>query len=88
MEAVIVSTTMASVTELFGKFNTPETYRLVEVALVAVRFVTVSLVEARVVKNALVDVTEVARNTVEVMAVPEAEVKYNGPVSVPPASGR
>lgn len=57
-------------------------------ALVAVRFVAVSFVDTSVVNDALVDVTDVARKTVEVMAVPEAEVKNNGPVSVPPASGK
>ena len=34
MEAVIVSTTIASVIELFGKFKAPLTFKLVEVTLV------------------------------------------------------
>ena len=35
MEAVIVSTTMASVTELFGKLTVPPIYKLVEETLLA-----------------------------------------------------
>ena len=41
MEAVIVSTTIASVMESFGKLSAPDTYRLVVVALVVVRSVMV-----------------------------------------------
>ena len=49
----------------------------------AVRFVALS-----VVKKPLVEVIDVASTMVEVIAVPLAEVKNNGPVRVPPASGR
>ncbi len=67
--------------------------RLVEVTLTefilfkskldAAKFVALS-----VVKKPLVEVIDVARTIVEVTAVPEAEVKKSGPVSVPPANGR
>jgi len=60
----MVSGTMASVTELFGKFKAPETYRLVVVAEVTVRPVK-TVVEEKVMVPAInciigVPVTEVA----------------------------
>lgn len=65
-----------------------DTYKLVVVTFVVLILEGLKLVAAKVVKDALVDVIEVAKKRVEVMAVPEAEVKYNGPVSVPPAKGK
>ncbi len=41
---------MASVTELFGNDNAPDTYRLVVVALVAIKFVVVTIVPEATVK--------------------------------------
>lgn len=61
---------------------------LVEVKLVVEIFAGLKLVLAKVVKKALVDVTDVAKKTVDVIAVPLALVKNNGPVSVPPAKGK
>lgn len=66
------------------KFTVPFcTERLVVVALTATR-----LVSDTFVKKPLVDVIEVANKIVDVMAVPLALVKNNGPVSVPPIRGR
>ena len=46
------------------------------------------LVPARLVKKPLVEVIEVANKIVDVIAVPLALVKNNGPVSVPPTKGK
>ena len=46
----MVSTTMASVTELAGRAREPETYKLVVLALVAKRFVVVTIVPEAEVK--------------------------------------
>ena len=54
--AVIVSTTMASVMELEGRFTEPLIYKLVEVIEVAERFAGEKFVAESVVKKALVDV--------------------------------
>jgi hypothetical protein len=67
--------------------------RLVEVTLVELmlpgfKLDTERLVAFKVVKKPLVEVIEVARTMVDVTAVPEAEVKNNGPAKVPPARGR
>lgn len=67
--------------------------RLVDVMLApeilaGLKLEAVRLVALSVVKKPLVEVMDVAKRIVEVMAVPEAEVKNNGPVRVPPASGR
>ena len=80
---------MASVMELFGRLKDPLTFKLVVVALVATRFEipavprlltpeTYRFVEVAFTKIALVDVR----------AVPLAEVKNRGPLSVPPANGK
>ncbi len=61
---------------------------LVELMLLGFKLVAVKLVAFKVVKKPLVEVILVARIIVEVTAVPLAEVKKSGPVSVPPASGR
>ncbi len=94
MEAVIVSTTIASVMLLLGKDTDPETFKLVEVTedimveprlvrpdtykLVEVIPVTVALVAPRVVKKPLVEVTD----------VPVAFTNPKSPVSVPPVKSR
>lgn len=62
--------------------------KLVEVMLAAEILVGVKFVALNVVKKPLVDVMLVASKIVEVIAVPEALVKNNGPVKVPPARGR
>ena len=85
----MVSTTIASVTELFGRFKAPETFKLVVVTEemvvlpklvtpVTFKFVLVTDEKARLVKKALV----------EVMDVPVAVVKPKAPDSVPPVSKR
>lgn len=78
MEAVIVSTTMASVMELDGREITPVAFRLVVVILVATKLVGLKLVAARLVKKALV----------EVIDVPVADVNPSSPDNVPPVSNR
>ena len=89
MLAVIVSTTIASVTELFGRLNEPETYKLVVVAFVATRFEIFALPKLATPETyKFVEVAFTNIALVEVKAVPLALVKNNGPVSVPPASGR
>lgn len=105
--------TIASAILLFGRFNAPETYKLVEVTdvatvftntvvvtkrlvevmlmpeiLVGLKFDALKFVALSVVKKPLVEVIEVASKIVDVMAVPEAEVKNSGPARVPPARGR
>ena len=86
---------MGEVTEVATVFtNTVEVAKkLVEVMLVALmlpgfKLDTERLVAFKVVKKPLVEVIEVASKIVDVMAVPEAEVKNNGPARVPPANGR
>jgi len=80
---------MASVTELFGKDNAPETYRLVVVAEekvvlaklvmpVMFRLVPVAEVTTKLLKKALVEVTD----------VPVAVVKPSAPDKVPPVSNK
>lgn len=75
--------------ELDGRLTVPEMYKLVEVALVAVKLEMVVL--PRLVVPDIYRFVEVAFTKialVEVAAVPEALVKYSGPVNVPPASGK
>ena len=85
----MVSATMASVTELFGRFKAPETFRLVVVAEVIVvpaklvtpvifKFVPVAEVKFRLEKKAFVEVTD----------VPVAVVNPKAPDSIPPVSKR
>ncbi len=69
---------MASVTELFGNDNAPETFKLVVVTLVVLMLVGLKLVAAKVVKKPLVEVT----------LVPVAVVKPNAPDNVPPVNKR
>ncbi len=57
MAAVILSATMASVMELFGKLTTPVTFKLVVVTLLATMLVGEKFVVARLVKKPLVLVT-------------------------------
>ena len=84
-----MSTTIASVTELFGRFKAPETFRLVVVAEeivvlprlvtpVIFKFVPVAEEIAKLEKNALVEVTD----------VPVAVVKPKAPDKVPPVRRR
>ena len=80
---------MASVTESFGRFRAPETFRLVVVT--EVKTVLDKLVRPEMYK--LVDVTDVAvrfekKALVEVTDVPVAEVKPKAPDNVPPVSNK
>ena len=74
----MVSTTMASVTELDGNDNAPETFKLVVVTLLALIYVGFKLVAAKVPKKPLVEVT----------LVPVAVVKPKAPDKVPPVSNK
>ena len=78
MDAVIVSTTIASVMELDGRVIDPVALKFVVVILVAVKLAGLKFVAAKFVKNAFVDVTE----------VPVAVVKPKAPESVPPDNSR
>jgi len=84
-----VSTTMASVTELFGRLRDPVKLKLVVVTeeitvlprlvrLVMFKLVPVAEVMTKLEKKALVEVTD----------VPVAVVKPRAPDSVPPVSKR
>jgi len=69
---------MASVTELDGNDNAPETFKLVVVTLLALIYVGFKLVAAKVPKKPLVEVT----------LVPVAVVKPKAPDKVPPVSNK
>ena len=56
--------------------------------LVGLKLDAVIFVALREVKKPLVEVIDVASTMVDVMAVPDAEVKARGPVNVPPAKGK
>ena len=84
-----MSTTIASVMELFGRLRAPETFKLVVVAdeivvlpklvtPVIFKFVLVTEPAARLVKKPLVEVT----------LVPVAVVKPKAPDSVPPVRSK
>lgn len=99
MEAVIVSTTIASVMELEGSATDPEMFKLVEVMedIIAeprlVRPEIFKLVDVTFVATMLVDVKSVAprlpkKPLVEVTDVPVAVVKPNGPDRVPPVRSK
>ena len=70
---MIVSTTIASLIELFGRESEPETARLVEVT-----FVITPFVPAKLAKKPLVDVT----------LVPVAVEKPKAPDNVPPLKSK
>ena len=65
-----------------------ETYNLVVVTFVVLIFAGLKFVADKFTTDKLVDVAFTNIPLVDVTAVPLAEVKNNGPVSVPPANGK